>query len=158
MDAAATFQKHCAQERDDDSLHLPGWRLDDWRRLLSHAVPLGVPAGEVAIRRGDRERALYFVARGALEVTASTSRSDTLGALSRVHPGSVIGEISLFDGLPRTASVWAIEPTELLRLDIDGLRIFASDNPERAHELLFALGRVLAFRLRRREARAQHAA
>ena len=106
-------------------------------------------AGDVVIRRGDRERALYFVVGGALEVTASAAGSDALGALSREHPGSVIGEISLFDGLPRTASVWAVEPTELLRLDIDGLHAFAREQPERAHELLFALGRVLAFRLRR---------
>jgi CRP-like cAMP-binding protein len=154
MDPALVFQKQCTLDSDDDTLYLPDWTIDDWRRLFAHARPVSVAAGDVLIRHGERDRALYFVTQGALEVT-SAGRHDSLGTLSREHPGSVIGEISLFDGLPRTASVWAIKPTELLRLDMDGLNAFAREQPARAHELLFGLGRVLALRIRRGEARAQ---
>jgi CRP/FNR family transcriptional regulator, cyclic AMP receptor protein len=153
MDPAVAFQQQCTQDRDDDTLHLPTWTVDDWRRLFEHARPVSVAAGDVVIRHGERDRALYFVTSGALEVTSSASRHDALGTLSREHPGSVIGEISLFDGQPRTASVWAVKPTELLRLDVDDLHAFARENPARAHELLFGLSRVLALRLRRGEAR-----
>jgi CRP/FNR family cyclic AMP-dependent transcriptional regulator len=154
MDPALVFQKQCTLDSDDDTLYLPDWTIDDWRRLFAHARPVSVAAGDVLIRHGERDRALYFVTQGALEVT-SAGRHDSLGTLSREHPGSVIGEISLFDGLPRTASVWAVKPTELLRLDLDGLNAFAREQPGRAHELLFGLGRVLALRIRRGEARAQ---
>ena len=153
MDAAAVFQQQCTQNRDDDTLYLPTWTVDVWRRLFAHAQPVSVATGDVVIRHGEHDRALYFVTRGALEVTASAGRHDDLGPLSREHPGSVIGEIALFDGLPRTASVWAVKPTELLRLDRDALDAFAREEPARALELLFGLGRVLALRLRRREAR-----
>jgi CRP/FNR family cyclic AMP-dependent transcriptional regulator len=152
MDAAVAFQQQCTEDRDDDTLYLPTWTVDDWRRLFAHARPVSVATGDVVIRHGDRDRALYFVTSGALEVTSS-GRHDALGPLSREHPGSVIGEISLFDGHPRTASVWAVKPTELLRLDVDDLNAFAREQPARANELLFGLGRVLALRLRRREAR-----
>lgn len=155
MDPALVFQKQCTQDSDDDTLYLPDWSLDDWRRLFAHARPVSVAAGDVLIRHGERDRALYFVTRGALEVTAGAGRHDALGTMTREHPGSVIGEISLFDGLPRTASVWAVKPAELLRLDLDGLQSFAREQPQRAHELLFGLGRVLALRLRRGEARQQ---
>jgi CRP/FNR family cyclic AMP-dependent transcriptional regulator len=153
MEAAVAFQQQCTQDRDDDTLYLPTWSVDDWRRLFAHARPVSVSAGDVVIRYGERDRALYFVTSGALEVTSSAGRHDDLGTLSREHPGSVIGEISLFDGQPRTASVWAVKPTELLRLDRDALDAFAREEPARAHELLFGLGRVLALRLRRGEAR-----
>lgn len=154
MDPALVFQKQCTLDNDDDTLYLPDWSIEDWRRLFAHARPVSVAAGDVLIRHGERDRALYFVTQGALEVTAA-GRHDALGTLSREHPGSVIGEISLFDGLPRTASVWAVKPTELLRLDLDGLNAFAREQPARAHELLLGLGRVLALRIRRGEARAQ---
>lgn len=147
VDAASLFQQHCARPHADDSLHLPGWSVDDWRHLLARAQPVAVPAGEVVIRRGDRERALYFVVAGALEVRASGR--DALGPLFREAAGSVIGEIALFDGLPRTATVWAVEDAELLRLDDAALHAFAAEHPARANQLLFALGRVLAFHLRR---------
>lgn len=148
MDAPAVFQLHCAQDRADDALLLPHWSVDDWRALLAHASVLSVPAGEVAVRHGDCERAIYLVLDGALEMSAAAGRHETLGALSRVEPGAVFGEISLFDGQPRLGSVWAVEPTRLLRLHLDGLSAFAREHPQRGHELLLALGRVLALRLR----------
>jgi len=153
MDPAIVFQQQCTQDRDDDTLYLPTWTVDVWLRLFAHARPVSVATGDVVIRHGEHDRALYFVTRGALEVASSASRHDTLGTLSREHPGSVIGEISLFDGLPRTASVWAVKPTELLRLDRQALDEFAREEPAHALELLFGLGRVLALRLRRGEAR-----
>ena len=153
MDAAAFFHQHSAAAHQGDALHLPGWTLDDWHHLFAHASPVHLPTGEVLIRHGDRDRALYFVCHGALEVNAGGSRNETMGRLFRERPGSVLGEISLFDGEPRTATVWAIAPTDLLRIDLDGLRAFAAEHPARGHELLFALGRVLALRLRRGEER-----
>ena len=112
-------------------------------------------SGDTLIRLGEQERALYFVVDGALEVSQSTGRSDTLGALFRELPGSVFGEVALFDGLPRSASVWAIKPTSLLRLSYDDLVAFTAQHMALANELLFALGRVLAMRVRLTKARAQ---
>ena len=110
-------------------------------------------SGEVLIKSGESDRALYFVASGALEVTARTDRADALGMMIRELPGAVLGEISFFDGRPRTAAVWATKPTQLLRLDLEGWRAFAAMYPTLGHELLFALGRVLAWRMRRGEER-----
>lgn len=147
-DTAAFFQQHCAAEQDGDALHLPGWTVDDWRALLAHARAQTLGHGEVLIKDGDSGRGLYFVASGALEVTAG---GGTLGRIYREGPGSVFGEISFFDGKPRSASVWATQPTLLLRLDPDTLRAFSREHPQLGQDLLFALGRVLAFRMRRGE-------
>jgi CRP-like cAMP-binding protein len=154
MDAATAFHQHCLQDRAADAPHLPAWSDDDWRHLFEHARQVNLKSGEVLIRAGDAGGALYFVVKGALEV--SSPRSDALGRLSRELPGSVIGEISFFDGLPRSATVWATAPTELLKLDAESWRAFAAQYPRQAVDMLFALGRVLAYRIRRSEERARH--
>lgn len=152
VDPASFFQRHCATGRDGDALFLPGWTVDDWRALLGHAREQTLGHGEVLIKDGDSGRGLYLVASGALEVTAGGSPGGgTLGRLYREGPGSVFGEISFFDGKPRSATVWATQPTTLLRLDPDTLRTFSRDHPDLGQDLLFALGRVLAFRMRRGE-------
>ena len=155
MDAATFFHDHCADTGAGDTLHLPRWTVDDWRALFSHTQTVQVASGDTLIRLGEQERALYFVVDGALEVSQSTGRSDTLGALFRELPGSVFGEVALFDGLPRSASVWAIKPTSLLRLSYDDLVAFTAQHMALANELLFALGRVLAMRVCLTKARAQ---
>ena len=155
MDSATFFHGHCADTGAGDTLHLPRWTVEDWRALLSHTQAVQVASGDTLIRLGEQERALYFVVDGALEVSQSTGRSDTLGALFRELPGSVFGEVSLFDGLPRSASVWAIKPTSLLRLSHDELQAFTAAHLTLANDLLFALGRVLALRVRLAKARAQ---
>ncbi len=153
VDIADFFQRHCAVDRAADSPYLPEWTVDDWRALLRHARPVALGQGEALIRTGEHDRALYLVASGQLEVTSGAGRSESLGRLFREAPGSVIGEISFFDGLPRSASVWATHPAELLRLDVDGLFAFHAEHPALGHAFLLALGRVLAFRMRRGEDR-----
>lgn len=153
MPHAAFFHAHCAVDRGADALHLPGWSGDDWARLLAQAQPVVLAAGQVLMKRGDSDRAVYLVADGSLEVTGAAGGGDAMGGLVREPTGAVIGEVSFFDGLPRTATVWATRPTTLLRLDQAAVQAFAAASPARGLELLLALGRVLAFRLRRGEAR-----
>lgn len=152
MDAAA-FSQHCAADRGGDALFLPGWSAETWRALLQHTQAVALGSGEVLIKSGASDRSLYLVARGALELRAGAGRGDALGSLMRELPGAVSGEISFFDGWPRTATVWATRPSQLLRLDLEGLHAFSAAHPARGHELLFALARVLAFRFRSAEER-----
>ena len=147
MGPAFEFQRLCAQDRDDDTLCLPTWSVDDWQGLFVHGTTLQVPSGSMVIQRGEGERALYFVLSGALVARES------LGVLYHEHPGSVFGEIALFDGRPRSVSVYAVKHARLLRIDLGALLVFGRERPHRANEFLFALGRVLAFRLRRAEQR-----
>ena len=152
-DAASLFLQHCGRERGGGSLYLPDWTLADWQALLGAARPVALAAGAALMREGESDRALYFVVSGALEVNVSTGPGAALGHLVRQRAGSVLGEVAFFDGKGRSATVWAIDATQLLRLDHDGFRAFAAARPDRANELLFGLGRVLAQRLRQGEER-----
>lgn len=148
---AALFRARCAEDRGDDALLLPRWGVDDWSALLARARPLTLPAGAVLMRMGQAQGSLYLLAEGALDVRAGTPGA--LGSIQRERPGAVIGEISFFDGGPRSATVWATEPSRLLELDNDAVLAFAAAHPARGQELLMALARVLARRVRRSEGR-----
>lgn len=148
---AEHFCKHCSLDHGDDSLLLPRWHVDDWSALLAHARPHLLAAGEVLMRAGQSQQSLYLLASGGLEVRAGTK--GTLGAITRERPGAVIGEISFFDGGPRSATVWATEATRLLELDAAAVQAFFAAHPLRGQELLMALARVLARRVRRSEGR-----
>jgi CRP-like cAMP-binding protein len=148
MDPASEFQLLCAQDREDDTLFLPTWAVDDWQTLFACCTSVQVASGSMVIQRGDRERALYFVVSGALVAR------EAAGVLYHEHPGSVFGEVALFDGRPRSVSVYAVRHSRLLRMDLAALLGFSRERPTRSNEFMLALGRVLAFRLRRAEQRA----
>lgn len=156
--ATAAFQALCQQDRGADTLHLPGWRIEDVQALFALGESVRLQPGEALMRLGESERALYFVVSGALEVASGAQLSQTLGRLVREVPGAVIGEVALFDGRPRTASVWATQRTELIKLPLAGLQAFVAAQPRLGAELLFALGRILALRYRRGEERSRQGA
>jgi CRP/FNR family cyclic AMP-dependent transcriptional regulator len=148
----AAFLHAAAEERPDRQLLVvPQWQEADWATFLSHAQPLKVARGKVLIQEDASERVIYFVSSGLLEVT-SVMISQTMGPLAKVYPGSVVGELSFFDGRPRSAKVWSVAESELYRLDYDAFLQYADGHPRQACDLLMAIGRVVALRLRRTQA------
>lgn len=145
---SATADEHSEREL----LVLPQWQQDEWRAFFSHARRVKVPRGKVLIQEDASERVIYFVASGILEVTSVLS-SQSLGTIAKVHPGSVVGELSFFDGRPRSAKVWAVADSELYRLGYADFQRYADTHPRQACDLLMAIGRIVASRLRRTQAR-----
>lgn len=131
-----------------DRLLLPQWGEADWNKLLDRTRPFPFRASEVLIRRGATDRALHFVAAGALEVGITQVDGVSMSSLARITAGSVIGEQSFFDGQPRSANVWGVTDGELLRLELEDFTRFGGEEPVLARDLLFALARVLSARLR----------
>lgn len=137
-----------ATASSSDLLVLPQWSEADWRELLKCTQARPVSAHEIIIARGSQERALYFTAAGEFEVGGAYVGGISLTWLARIPPGSVFGEQSFFDGLPRSANVWAHADGELLVLPFEAYEKFSSEHPSLARDLVFALARILSLRLR----------
>jgi voltage-gated potassium channel len=71
-----------------------------------------VPAGTTIIRKGERGDAMYLIASGRVEV-------ESPGGKVRLEEGDFFGEIALLSREPRSATVTALRPTDLLVLDAD---------------------------------------
>jgi len=73
---------------------------------------------------------------------------DGARTLNDIVTGNVFGEMAVLDPQPRSASVTAIEDTELLRLDQQALYELIDDRPEVARGLLQVLSQHLRNRMR----------
>jgi CRP/FNR family cyclic AMP-dependent transcriptional regulator len=111
--------------------------------LISHANLLTLEKGQFLYRRGERSDGLYAVLGGALAI--GTIDADGKEALLAVlGPTAWIGEISLFDGLPRPNDATAVSRTLLLHVPETALRGLLDSTPRYWRD--FAL--LMAQRLR----------
>ena len=101
-------------------------------------------AGETVITEGDDGTDFYVVATGRLRVT----RRDETGApvvLAHLADGDFFGERALLSGAPRSATVLAEAPSELLVIRAEVLRSLAGRHPHLAASLRrFCRQRLLA--------------
>jgi signal transduction histidine kinase len=101
--------------------------------------------GEMVIREGAAGDALYVILSGELEVTKQEGEQEIVLATRRT--GEVLGEMSLLEGSPRSASARAVRETELLEIGPDAFRDTLERNPAVASAIL----RTMAGRLRSTE-------
>lgn len=152
-DKADTFVKIRDAGSNSDALVIPRWGKAEWSTLFSYTTLVKLPAGATLIRQQEPDRTLYFVASGMLEAAVAYSEL-AFAPLRVIYPGSVVGEVAFFDAEPRSARVWAVKESELLRLETADYARFAAAHLQLANELLFGLGRLVALRLRQLTVRA----
>lgn len=99
---------------------------------------------EELFHKGDEGAQVYVVIRGKLKVLTTSDSGDDV-VFSILGPGEVFGEIALLGGTPRTATVTAIDPCELLIIDRRDFLSFLRGHPDVAINLL----EVLAQRMKR---------
>ena len=106
------------------------------------AVPRSFPAATRVFHEGDHSDACYIIRSGSFRVTRehSDGRAITLATLG---PGDIFGELAMLDGEVRSASVEALEDSELLALPANEVRSLLARHPEITVKLVAALVRRL---------------
>ena len=77
---------------------------------------------------GALDRSLYLILDGLLEVLVDRGRRGHR-RIAAIGPGSVIGELSFFDGGARSALVRAVTPAELAELSPTEFDVLAIASP-----------------------------
>jgi signal transduction histidine kinase len=119
---------------------------EDLDRICRVARRLSVPAGDAVLEEGTPGDGLYIVIAGRLEVTTREGGREVV--LATRGPGDFLGEMSLLEQAPRSASARAVEPAELMVVDPADFRALLAASPRAAAAVL----QVLARRLRSTEA------
>lgn len=96
--------------------------------LASRMRPALFGRGERVIRQGEPGDSLFVVARGLVEIRVVTSGQEAV--VGTLGPGSFFGEMSLLTGAPRTATVVALQDTEVFPVRSADFRLVAEANPE----------------------------
>jgi adenylate cyclase len=98
----------------------PGFTNDELMRLARVAGEVSIEQGEVFIHRDSVGDCLFVIAAGSVQVIGHYDGAEE-STLATLGPGECIGEMGYFTGGRRTASVRAIQRTELLRLSYHDL-------------------------------------
>lgn len=94
-------------------------------------------AGECIAREGDESREMYVVVEGIVKVTKASSSGPI--ELARVERGGFIGEMSLLESLPRSASAFALTAVKVLVIQPGGFLVKIRRDPTFAFEIMQAL-------------------
>ena len=115
----------------------------DLRRIAALVDEIDVPEGKVLMRQGEPGWECFVIAAG--EAKAAVRGSGT----ARLWPGDVVGEMSLLDGGPRSATVTARSDMHLLVLTSRNFSALIDEVPLVARKIMAGL----AERVREVEAR-----
>ncbi len=139
MSDFAPFDKRAVLGRIPIFAQLEPRELD---ALLGITVTKRLATREVLVRKGDNGSQVYAIMRGRLKVT--TAGEDGREAVLRIMgPGEVAGEIALLDGGPRSATIVALEPAEVLVIQRRDLIPFLEKHPRVAIKLLAEVGALV---------------
>jgi CRP-like cAMP-binding protein len=106
------------------------------RRLADLTEEQRYMEGARVVREGDVGDTFYVILEGQAKVVNASGR-----VVNRLRPGDFFGEISLFDGGPRTASVVADTPLTMLALTRkDFLRVIEQEPAVGVKLLAYAAG------------------
>jgi len=98
--------------------------------------------GEYVAKAGDIDNRIFFIESGSLEV--NQKRAHEVFRLRVVQAGTVIGEMSLYSGKPRSADLVAIGETIIYELTEDSFKQIEKSNPEIALKLHHLFAKRLA--------------
>ena len=100
-------------------------------------------SGDTIFREGDAERLMYVVLEGDVQLSIKGHVVEKLG------PGGVLGELSLIDAAPRSATAVALSDCKLVPITEHRFMFMVQQTPRFALQIM----RVIADRLRAMDTR-----
>lgn len=144
--AGAAFKEEICEMIADTQLFSDfDWK--DIEALAGYMQCYETPAGTVVFEEGDAGSYMCLLVKGQIEIL----KSDQDGQLHRmvlITRGKTIGEMSIVDGEPRSATCVAAEDSVLLLLTKDNYARIIHDRPVLAVHILAKLAKLMSQRLR----------
>lgn len=120
---------------------------DQWRSVAPFFTRHEIRAGDLLIKQGELDRAMYLLGQGSMQVFA-TGGPPGSNRIAILRAGAIIGEPGLFSDGPRLANVEAVTPCVVWALRGPRLEELAQRLPALALELVRAAAGVMAIRMR----------
>jgi CRP/FNR family transcriptional regulator, cyclic AMP receptor protein len=121
---------------------------EELEKVARVAVPRSYPAGSIILREGDPGDTCYILRSGEARVVRQHADGRAI-TLTNLGPGEIFGELAMFDGEVRSATVEAVDDVRAVAILAGDLKRLLGEHPEIAVKLLGAL----AARLRETNAR-----
>jgi len=115
--------------------------------LSRHVISRHVPSGMVLCKEGAMGDSLFYITEGKIEIRKE-SFDGRQTILAQFHKGSTVGEMSLIEESPRSATATAIEDIELLILSRESFEKLLAESPQIGVKILRNIAKSLSNRLR----------
>jgi CRP/FNR family transcriptional regulator, cyclic AMP receptor protein len=106
------------------------------------AVPRRFASGAVVFREGDEGDSCYIVRSGGARAVRQHSDGRSI-TLAHFRAGDIFGELAMFEGERRSATVETLEETQVLVILAADMRRLLERHPALAVKMIVALGRRL---------------
>lgn len=117
---------------------LPNLPTQISERLLANAKPKSLAEREVLFEAGDVADGCYRLEQGLLKISIVSPQGDER-ILTILGPGSIVGELAIIDGLPRSATVVAIRDCKLSFISRESFASCLRERPEIYSDLVSIL-------------------
>jgi CRP-like cAMP-binding protein len=117
-------------------------------QIIEAATVVDIAAGVQLIGEGELATSLFVVCEGELEICKRGTHGSEF-RLAVLRSGDCVGEMSLIDIQPRSATVRTLAPTSLFRLDHAQIGKLYRSHPEVYTLLVMNIAREISRRLRR---------
>ncbi|MEZ4506554.1 MAG: Crp/Fnr family transcriptional regulator [Thermomicrobiales bacterium] len=111
-------------------------------QLARNSLPRKYRRGQVLCNEGDPGESIYILEEGQLRVTQWTASGDE-AVLAIVEAPSSVGELSLLDGSPRSATLTAVGPVRVRLIPRKAFITLLQDQPQIVPGLLATLASLI---------------
>ena len=120
---------------------------EDIRRLIALGTEQTYRKGDVLVTQGSHEGKVFVLLEGMVEVQVNAG--ETARPVVALGPGQLIGEITLVDGGPHSATVVVTQtPTRVLAFERDALLALCEAHPRMGYRLMRNIAADLGFKVR----------
>ncbi len=127
-----------------------GLEGEELAALADIALEKDFAPGEMLFEEGQLAHHLYVLVTGKVEIFRKVGSDEIFLAL--LGPKECFGEMAILDDEPRSASVRAVEPTTVLKVDRESFRELINERPQ----ISFAIFKILSQRLRSKNMEAEN--
>lgn len=127
-------------------------KTNEIKNITKHLSFIELTKDEILFKEGEKGNCVCFVVEGTLDVIKQSLTGESV-IITALHRGRSIGEMSIIDDFPRSATVKARTQVKLVILTREGFDLLLEENPQVGIKILKKISRLLSLNLRKTSSR-----
>ena len=129
-----------------------GLKTNEIENIAKHLSSIELSKDDILFKEGEKGNCVCFVVEGTLDVIKQSLTGESV-IITALHRGRSIGEMSIIDDFPRSATVKARTQVKLVILTREGFDLLLEENPQVGIKILKKISRLLSLNLRKTSSR-----
>ncbi len=158
-------KKKISEERLNEIIHnflnqfsfFNGLTDDELTIVAKYINIMEIEPGKILFKEGEQGDCVYFIVDGELAVIKESVSGSQVGidkvVITKLSKGRSIGEMSIIDNIPRSATVKARTKAALVKLTSSGFDSICKEHPKIGVTILKGISRLLTMNLRKTSSR-----